>query len=95
MNQLYRSRLLTIEGYSLWTESLVADGWSAYFVNFMFKHLPTRPSCFGDPMEDGLSGLSCLEVEESLPKRFHGERRTALQWSVLYSASKPVAVQFG
>jgi hypothetical protein len=52
MNQLYRSRLLTIEGYSLWTESLVADGWSAYFVNFMFKHLPTRPSCFGDPMED-------------------------------------------
>lgn len=52
MNQLYSSRQLTIEGYSAWTKALVANGWEAYFVNFMFRHLPTRLSFFGDPMED-------------------------------------------
>ena len=52
MNQPYQARLLTIEGYSQWTNALVARGWDAYFVNFMFHQIPGRPSCFGDPMED-------------------------------------------
>lgn len=52
MTHTYSSRLLTIENYSIWTKKLVAERWSAYFINFMFKHLPKRPLCFIDPMED-------------------------------------------
>lgn len=51
MDQRYHSRLLTIEGYALWSKTLVDDGWQAFFVNFMFNHLPKGSSCFGDPME--------------------------------------------
>lgn len=73
MNQLYQSRLLTIEGYSLWTKSLIARGWSAYFVNFMFEHLPKRPSVFGDPMEDEAS-----RVYATLVTRVAREPRKAI-----------------
>jgi hypothetical protein len=43
--------MATVDAYSVWTKTLVADGWKPYFVNFMFKSLATRHSLLGDPME--------------------------------------------
>lgn len=45
-------KILTIEGFSAWTQTLLAEGRKVYFVNFMFKHLSKRPSIFTDQMED-------------------------------------------
>lgn len=52
MNQQYRSRVRTIEGFSEWTRRYVARGYEVYFINLMFKRLPRRLSFFLDPMED-------------------------------------------
>jgi hypothetical protein len=52
MDQLYRSRQLTVVAYTKWADDMVASKWQPYFVNLMFDHLPRRHSLFRDPMED-------------------------------------------
>ncbi len=79
MNQLYRSRVRTIEGFSEWTRGFLARDYEVYFVNFMFKRLLRRHSHFSDPMED-----EACRVYQTLVTRVVREPRKHLDLLPVY-----------
>ena len=78
-SELLPSRLKT---YGQWIEESVSDGWNAYYVNFMFRHIPGLPTHRFAVMRNEVERVYSTMVTRIVRKPNSLERLDNLPWFI-------------
>ena len=80
----YRSEHLPrrLKAYGQWIEESVSDGWNAYYVNFMFRHIPGFPRHRFAVMRNEVERVYSTMVTRIVRKPNSLERLDDLPWFI-------------